>query len=186
MSHLGEVLLLGNERAGKTLLCRQLENYCTPRDKRTPVQPVNPLTQPSVGVELLHLEHQRKAFSVREVGGAMQPVWPLYFEGCHVVVFVVDTSSTAAVSAAAIEWYNLLSCPALKHKPLLLLLNKSDSPTALSSEMLELALRFKECEALHSSERHIGHLHVSALTGDGMLPLLDWATNAFSIATNKI
>ena len=172
--------MVGCEGAGKTLLCRQLERCCRPKEKKkAEAPPVNAATQPSVGVELLDLVYRRKAFSVREVGGVMQPVWPRYFEACSAVVFVADASSSAAASAAAIEWYNLLLAPALKKKPLLLLLNKQDDPQVLSEPTLQLVLRIQECEALHtSSERPLTHLPVSALTGEGFPALLDWIADA--------
>ena len=172
--------MVGCEGAGKTLLCRQLERCCKPKEKKkAEPPPVNAATQPSIGVELLDLVHRKKAFSVREVGGVMQPVWPRYFEACSAVVFVADASSAAAASAAAIEYYNLLLAPALKKKPLLLLLNKQDDPQVLSEPSLQLLLRLPECEALHtSSERPLSHLPVSALTGEGVPALLDWIAEA--------
>ena len=178
---MGELLLVGNEGAGKTLLCRQLDRCCKPlKDKRAQPPPVDAATQPSIGVELLHLVHKKKSFTVREVGGGMQPVWSRYFEGCGAVVFAVDTTSSAAAAAAAIEWYNLLASPPLKKKPMLLLLNKRDDSEALSEAMLQLALRIPECEDAASGQRNVGHLAVSALTGEGVPPLLDWMTEALT------
>ena len=45
---------------------------------------------------------------MREVGGAMLPVWPKFYENCHAVAFVADVSTAAALSGALAEWYNLL------------------------------------------------------------------------------
>lgn len=176
--NLGEVLLLGNEGAGKTLLCRQMDHYCQPRDKKAGQTTVNATTQPSVGVEILHVNYQKKAFSVREVGGVMQPVWPRYFESCSAAVLVADTSSSGAAAAAAIEWYSLLMNPALQRKPLLLLLNKRDRPHALDEPTLQLLMRIAECEAIHGGEGRVSHLFSSALTGEGVPGLLDWMSQA--------
>ena len=94
----GEVLLLGCEQAGKTLLSRHLQVLAAATEK-----PLNTQTQPTIGVELAHLAHKRKAFSLREVGGTMMPVWPSYYDGCRAVVFVADSSSATAAGGAVVE-----------------------------------------------------------------------------------
>ena len=182
----GSVLMVGCEGSGKTLLCRQLERCTKLGDKRAPPPPVDAVTQPSVGVEMLDLTHRRKSITVREVGGVMQPVWHRYFDACTAVVLVADCSSTAAAAAAGVEWYNLLVAASLRKKPLMLLLNKQDDPHAVSAQMLHVLLRIPECEALHSSsERRLTHLSASALTGEGIPALLDWMAECVAKAPKE-
>ena len=100
-----EILLLGCESAGKTLLCRQLERLCSAASASA--LPLDAKTQPSIGVELLDIVYRKHNLSVREVGGAMQPVWQRYFEGCGAVVLVVDSSTAAGVGSGLIEWYEV-------------------------------------------------------------------------------
>ena len=85
LPHGGEILLLGCEGAGKTLLCRHLQRMTS---RKPPAAALDTNTQPSIGVELLDVAHARRVFSLREVGGAMQPVWPRYFDNCRMVVFL--------------------------------------------------------------------------------------------------
>lgn len=113
----------------------------------------------------------------------MQPVWPRYFEACHAVIFVADTSSAASAAAAAIEWYNLLAAPVLQKKPLMLVFNQRDRAEAIEPSELELLFRVPECEALYGGEGHLSHLYVSALTGEGVNALLDWMT-LMGVASN--
>ena len=173
--------MLGCEGSGKTLLCRQLERWCSSAAAAT-AQAIDSKTVPSVGVELLELLHGNRRFSVREVGGVMQPVWYRYFEGCSAVVFVADSSSAAAASSASIEWYNLLAARALRGTPTLLLLNKRDHPTALPQPTLQLLLRTPECE-LHMRGLPVAMLSISALTGEGMGSFLEWIGGALSRAS---
>ena len=75
----GEILLLGCEGAGKTLLCRQLERLCSGSGT---ADECNTSTVPSIGTELLTLRRGKRAAAVREVGGAMRAVWarrPAFF-----------------------------------------------------------------------------------------------------------
>ena len=165
----GEVLLLGCEGSGKTMLSRHLQKLCD----KDPTHELNTHTKPSVGVELAHLTHSRRAFALREVGGVMMPLWPRYFEGCRVVVFVADTSDTAASGSAVVEWYNLLADAQLHSKPALLLFNKRDSAQALPDLTLRTLFRLSELVSA-GQERAITVLPVSALTGEGLPAVLDW------------
>ena len=168
--HAGEVLLLGCEGAGKTLLCRHLARVTA---RRPPAAPLNAATQPSIGVELLDVGHAKRAFSVREVGGSMQPVWPRYFEGCKLLVFVADTSSARAAGDAVVEWHALLAAEALRDTPALLLLNKRDLAGALPPPTLQALFRTAEFAAAHP-KRDVGSIELSALSGDGLSELLEW------------
>ena len=176
--HCGEVLLIGCEGAGKTLLCRQLERHCSSASTAAPL--VDARTQPSVGVELVSLLHAGMHFSLREVGGVMQPVWHRYFEGCAAVILVADSSTMAATSSAGVEWYNLLASSLLMNKPLLLLLNKQDIPTAPSRAILQILLRLPQSNA---PRRNIATLVGSARTGEGIPPLLEWIRIAMAHPT---
>ena len=93
---LGEVLLLGLESAGKTLLCRHLENKCSSstkgggkkqKSKKDSASTLDAKTQPSIGTERLVLSHRGARFDVREIGGAMQQVWSKYYAGASAILF---------------------------------------------------------------------------------------------------
>lgn len=171
-----EVLLLGCEGAGKTLMCHQLERYCS----KQPVNPIDVTTQPTVGVELIDLTHGNFHFSVREVGGVMQPVWNRYFEGCAAVIFMSDSSSMAAMNCACVEWYNLLASSVLRDKPLLLIFNKRDDERALSEQILQLILRIPDTSSINMFGRNVAALSVSARTGEGIPALLKCVCGALT------
>ena len=164
-----EVLLVGCESSGKTLLARHLQKMCAKDvDARLDAN-----TKPSVGVELSQLAHNRCPFTLREVGGIMIPLWPRYFDGCDAVVFVVDTTDAAASGSAVVEWYNLLDDARLQSKPALLVFNKRDSAQALPDVTLRMLFRQSKLEGGgHGRTNTV--LLVSALTGEGLPALLDW------------
>ena len=171
MPHGGEVLLLGCQGCGKTLLCRHLHLMAA---GGVPAQ-LSATTQPTIGVELLEVAHRATAFTVREVGGAMQTVWPRYFDACAGVVVVVDASTAEAAAAGAAAFYDLLCAEALSAKPVLLLFNKCDAAGAIPDASLRLLTRLDELQASHGRERSVAAQSASALSGDGLAAVLDWA-----------
>jgi len=169
----GEVLLLGCAGAGKTLLCRQLERLCSGAGP----EGCNTSTVPSIGTELLTLHQKRRATTLREVGGAMLPVWPKFYENCHSVAFVADVSD-AAVSGALVEWYNLMGEAQLREKPLMLIFNKIDDKGALSVPARRQLFRLADCEANAAFTERVTVLSTCARTGEGVQPVLEWMLSA--------
>jgi broad specificity phosphatase PhoE/signal recognition particle receptor subunit beta len=177
---LGEVLLLGLEGAGKTLLCRHLEQKCAAKvgkkgGKKGGAKAAGPTlktdTQPSIGIELLELRHRDTSFAVREIGGAMQQVWSRYYSGASTVLFVADSSSTEAAASAAVEVCEILRL--LPDRRVCLLLNKRDAPAALPAEAVSMLCGVTDLEAYAGDDR-LKVVSGSALTGDGLDEILEW------------
>jgi hypothetical protein len=163
----GEVLMVGCEGSGKTLLCRQLERVAT-----GDMSALKTTTQPSVGVEMLHLSHGGQAFAVREVGGVMQPVWHRYFEACAAVVLVADAATAEGAASAAVELAEVLCAGTLRGRQVLLLLNKRDAGDAMPEASLQLLLELPQLRAAAGDRLHV--LSISALTGEGVAEVLAW------------
>ncbi len=43
----------------------------------------------------------------------MCPLWPQYFEDCHMVVFVIDSADCASIAPAAVELCEVMQHPKL-------------------------------------------------------------------------
>ncbi|DBB10773.1 TPA: ADP-ribosylation factor-like protein 16 [Trebouxia sp. C0006] len=114
-----ELLVLGLEGAGKSLLMRQIYNVANS------VQKAIPRTQPTVGVELYKLnlrsKYSRQVTRAREIGGCMRPVWPQYFACANLFLYVISINATGLLATAVIELHNLLIHPDVK--VILLILN---------------------------------------------------------------
>jgi signal recognition particle receptor subunit beta len=167
----GEVLLLGLQGAGKTLLCRHFELTSA----RRPSTELKVKTQQSIGIELVHLAMRRRAFTIREIGGAMQPVWNRYFAGADTVLFMIDGASTETASGAIAVLLELLT--QIPEKKFLLFINKCDAPEAPSETTRSSTFRLPELEAAAGAGR-LCVLAGSALTGDGVAAALDWCMDS--------
>lgn len=176
-----EILLVGCEGAGKTLLCRQFERQCAApakgKKKRAVavLPPLNAATQPSIGIELLSLRHRSRLLPMREIGGTMQPVWDKYFGVAAAVLFVADSSAAEGATGALIELLELLQ--QIPDKRFLLFVNKRDDPNALPDATLRRLLAIPELEATAGDGR-LSAVFGSALTGTGVSDALDWCADA--------
>ena len=179
----GEILLLGLEGAGKTLLCRHLErltNSVLAGGSKKPGKkqgvappPLDAATQPSIGIELLQLRHNDATFSVREIGGCMQTVWNRYYSGASAVLFCVDSTSATAAAGATIEVCEILR--QLPDRRVCLFLNKRDAPAALRQDSIQSLVGAPDLEAFAGDDR-LKIISGSALTGEGLTEALDWCT----------
>jgi GTPase SAR1 family protein len=100
-------LCLGPAGSGKTLLLRKLQNW-------EAVDTVSS-TVPTVGTNLVTIAlRNQKEITVREVGGAMAPIWRNYYYETQRIVYVVDASNLCQISAAGVLLYTILAEPCLQ------------------------------------------------------------------------
>jgi hypothetical protein len=73
-------------------------------------------TVPTVGTNLVTVRFgNQKETTIREVGGAMAPIWRSYCSGIQKIIYVVDASNLCQIAAAAVLLYTILAEPSL-HK----------------------------------------------------------------------
>lgn len=102
-------LCLGPPGSGKTLLLKRLQNQEAIDITSNPT--------PTVGVNLAKIKLSLEPLlevTVREVGGAMAPIWRNYFYGTRNIIYVVDTSNLTQISSAGTMFYGILADPMLK------------------------------------------------------------------------
>lgn len=112
-------LCLGPTGSGKTLLLKKLQNK--------EVIDITSDPTPTVGVNLFNiiLGEPPREITIREVGGAMAPIWRNYYPGVKQVIYVVDTSNLCQISAAGTMFYGILADPLLKKAKVIFFLNLS-------------------------------------------------------------
>jgi len=120
---LADCLVLGLPGAGKTTLVRQMMHVARPKiNKRAEELQLFA----TIGIDLTDIRYHRKSLLVREVGGAMQVLWPKFLPECVTLVFVCDASDTGTLGAVGDHLQSFLAQPALKFVPIVLVLNKWD------------------------------------------------------------
>jgi glucose dehydrogenase len=73
-------------------------------------------TVPTVGTNLVTLRcGKQKEITIREVGGAMAPIWGSYYYGIQRIVYVVDASNLCQIAAAGVLLYAVLAEPCLQN-----------------------------------------------------------------------
>ena len=100
-------LCIGPSGSGKTLLLRKLQNVNLVDETSTAV--------PTVGTNLFTLYSGNNRIEIREVGGAMAPLWHKYYKSVSKVIYVVDTSNLCQISAAGVLLYAALAHPLLRN-----------------------------------------------------------------------
>lgn len=110
--------------------------------------------------------------SVWDVGGQekARPLWRHHFEGCHGVVFVVDSNDRGRLDRSRAELAWLMAEDHLRSLPLLVLANKQDLPNTMTVEQVsEAHLLDRE------TSRRVWHVHPCvAQVGEGLFEGLDW------------
>lgn len=78
-------LVIGPSGAGKTLLLKRLG--VSGKQKEQVNEHKFPVSVPTVGTNLINIDCGRKSeVVVRELGGAMAPIWKNYFQDCKAVL----------------------------------------------------------------------------------------------------
>jgi len=99
-----EILVIGGEGAGKTLLSRRLHesnlNFIA-------ITPEN--TVPTTGTDLVDLNINGRAVTCREVGSSMSSSWGKYLFSSSYILFVIDISDPGGYPSAIIHLTELLN-----------------------------------------------------------------------------
>lgn len=120
-----ELLVLGPEGGGKTLLVRRLAALLSAADALDQAL-IALAIAPTVGQEVLTLELQTGAVTVREVGGAVASGWASYLPACHALMYVVDLADVCSIATVMVHMHELFFSEGLKDKRILIVFNKAD------------------------------------------------------------
>jgi hypothetical protein len=70
---------------------------------------------------VLRLQPTKYEITIREVGGAMAPIWRSYYQGTKQIIYVVDTSNLCQIAAAGTMFYGILADPLLRRAKVFIL-----------------------------------------------------------------
>jgi ADP-ribosylation factor-like protein 2 len=161
------ILVLGLDNAGKTTCIKRFNN-----------QDITTIS-PTLGFQICPLQFRGFTLNLWDIGGqqSLRSYWRNYFEATDGIVWVVDCNDAQRLTDCRRELHALLLEERLAGASLLLLLNKSDIPTALPPAEVAEAIGVAE---LRSGRRHVHMVRCSAVTGEGLLDGMEWITKDVS------
>lgn len=136
---------------------------------------------PSIGVDISNLPLDKKAdgnIQIKEVGGAMMPLWPTYLKGAVALIYVVDIADASQLAASATAFHHLCTLPAMKDKPTLLLWNKTDALCALP-DAETFAFDAKRAEIALGD--NLTTMRTSALDGSNTHAVMTWMRGVYGV-----
>jgi hypothetical protein len=72
-------------------------------------------TVPTIGTNLVTVRFgNKKEIAIRELGGAMAPIWKKYYSDIGSIMYVVDASNLCQIAAAGVLLYTILAEPGLQ------------------------------------------------------------------------
>jgi ADP-ribosylation factor related protein 1 len=173
------VLVLGVGGAGKSLLLRRLHALA----KTGRVEPhVDADIVPSVGVDIVNLAIDKsRSLQLKEVGGAMMPLWPMYLNGAAALAYVVDASDAFQLAASAAAFHHLCDLPSMRGKPVLIVWNKRDAPYPLPRSETEAAFDLERARTALGVEGSVTTLDASALSGKNVADAMRWMRGIYGV-----
>ncbi|RUS72683.1 hypothetical protein EGW08_019553 [Elysia chlorotica] len=160
------ILLVGATSVGKTLLLKRLQNNNSMKDDI-------PTTIPTVGTNLMTVLTSKKAeVTVREMGGAMGPIWHNYYNDSHAIMFMIDMSKPTQVAISCVQLMTMLSQPATQNTPVLVLLNKMDNANGMNWPEVQSLMRLDQ--VVQHAGQSISVLETSAKTGHNLDKVTKW------------
>ena len=109
----------------------------------------------------------------------MMPLWPMCLKDCAGIVYVVDASDSFQLGASAAALRHILSLPAIRGKPVLLVLNKSDAPCLVSMEDLEATFDIDSLREETGDTMVV--IKTSALSGENIAKVLGWMKSIYRL-----
>eukprot|EP00112_Aurelia_sp_Birch-Aquarium-sp1_P003472 Seg1389.12 transcript_id=Seg1389.12/GoldUCD/mRNA.D3Y31 product="ADP-ribosylation factor-like protein 16" protein_id=Seg1389.12/GoldUCD/D3Y31 len=167
-----QILVLGAEGTGKTLLLKRIQNLIQDVSDEPQGFDTVPSTVPTIGTNIVTAVFNRKKFNFRELGGAMAPIWKNYFNESNAVIFMVDTTNNFQVSAATVLFMDVLNSDNLADLPILLVYNKMDLHSSLTVQELKFIQRIDDLQQQTSQKLKI--VECSLKTGAGLGAVRDW------------
>lgn len=185
------ILLLGLDNAGKTTLLEQIKALYAAHD--APHEPhLN--TVPTVGQNVSVIELKDCYLRIWDVGGqhSLRGLWQSYFDSCHAIVFVVDSTdigdgdisqleeSKKEESEGRLDECKLVLESILGHQstsgvPILVLANKQDREDCVEVVKIKEGFVRKVFEGEKGeSVRDSRVLPLSALRGIGVQEAVEW------------
>lgn len=163
------ILILGLDNAGKSTLLEQIKRRYGNNYSGLPFEKIK--TTIGLNIGKISMSHVKLIFW--DLGGQqeLRSLWDKYYEECHGVIYVVDSSDQRRMEESHQSFNSVVHDPHLEGIPLLILANKQDIQDSLGVEAIK--------SIFNDNSPNIGHRDyyiqpTSALNGDGISTGIEW------------
>lgn len=162
------VIILGLDNAGKTTLLERIKMIYMKSKGLRPDQ-----IGPTVGLNVGKVDVNGSRLNFWDLGGQrqLQSIWSKYYEDCHGLIFVVDSTDTTRIEECRQTMEKVVQNEIIEGIPILMLANKQDLPGAL--KLHDIKDIFNQI-AIRLEARDSRVLCVSALNGEGVQDAMEW------------
>ena len=201
------ILCVGTTGCGKTSLLRILQQKCQndyvklATGKDPPAEPTDshvpegyiPSTIPTVGTDLMtlpvkprgkagsynsgNLPPPSEIVTIREVGGAMAPIWNSYVEPAktNAILYVVDSSSPETIGASTIQLLELLHHSAVENSlPVMIVFSKTDLKSSRSLGELQYLMRLDQIMRHGANTQLVKHTSFNVASEEKVDDIYGW------------
>lgn len=167
------VLILGLDNAGKTTFLESAKTRFSRDHKGTNLAKITT----TVGLNIGKIDTNGVRLNFWDLGGQeeLQALWDKYYQECHAVIYVVDTSDRERIPESKQAFLKMIHNENVKGVPLLVAANKQDLEDCMG--VREVKPLFESGEEMLSM-REVMVLATSGLTGDGVVEGIDWIAQA--------
>ncbi|EDO39279.1 predicted protein [Nematostella vectensis] len=162
------ILILGLDNAGKTTLLEQIKRKFCKTYNGIPFEKIT--TTVGLNIGKITISHVKLMFW--DLGGQqeLRTLWDKYFEECHGVIYVIDSTDSKRLDESHNAFEEALTHKALEGVPLLVLANKQDAQGSLCVDKIEPI--FSQGSLVTRRDYYIQP--TSALNGDGIEGGIHW------------
>ena len=128
----------------------------------------------TIGFNVESVVYKNISMTVWDVGGQtkIRPLWQHYYENTDAVIYAVDSADPARLEEAREELEGMLRDDRLRNCNVLILANKMDMPTAVTTTTIADKL------GLHKMTGRDWFIQSTcAITGEGIFEGLEWLAN---------
>ncbi|KAH3673516.1 hypothetical protein WICMUC_003622 [Wickerhamomyces mucosus] len=168
------VLILGLDNAGKTTFLEQIKRTYNPNAKVIPLERITP----TIGQNVHTISIASNYLKFWDLGGQseLRTLWSEYFEHCHGIIFVVDSSDKDRIEEVSKELIKIVDSSENYDGldtsiPILMLANKQDIPDKLEVEDIKEIFN-KLAEKLNARDSKV--LPIIATKGEGVKDAVEW------------
>ena len=166
-----EILFMGPQGSGKTLLLKRLQTL-TDEKKLTPFDQI-PNTNSTNGLETTNFKFRGVNFAFKELGGSSISEWETHAKSAKVIIYVFDAADLTKTATNIVWLHELLTCQSIESKPIMILLSKCDVPDCIRFSVIDEILGF---ERMLNPQR-FKYIETSSVVGVGLSEIFHWISD---------